>query len=268
MFARRRPNLYIQVIHPNWVRDAVDENFPIPIARYVINGAPGDFIPPSSLMLHDPYALDFGLTDDYESSYADLNQDCGGDNDDSGSDQSQQEVLEQLLSRHSPSPSPNSNSNTFFPTTRMPSANMNQIFKRPHILDDSESHENRPFKIPRFPSPKIHYVSPPTIDSESAPTSQSQALERPRDRPDHAICYHEPFPFQLPPREHPNKKLSTRSNETPDWIKFVGRVASLDPNDKSTSADADKSAESANQSDSTLVASTSMFVFLGLEHRD
>lgn len=215
----------------------------------------------------------FGLTDDYESSYADLNQDCGGDNDDSGSDQSQQEVLEQLLSRHSPSPSPNSNSNTF-PTTRMPSANMNQIFKRPHILDDSESHENRPFKIPRFLSPKIHYVSPPTIrptDSESAPTSQSQALERPQDRADHAICYHEPFPFNLPPREHPDKKSSTRSNETPDWIKFVGRVASLDPIDKSTSADADKTAESANQSDSTLVGSTSvtnMFVFLGLEHRD
>jgi len=47
---------YIQVIHPNWVRDAVDENFPIPIARYVINGALSYLTP--SFMIHSPYALD------------------------------------------------------------------------------------------------------------------------------------------------------------------------------------------------------------------
>ncbi|KIM90239.1 hypothetical protein PILCRDRAFT_176133 [Piloderma croceum F 1598] len=215
----------------------------------------------------------FGLTDDYESSYTDLNQDCEDDSDDYCSDQSQKEVLEQLLIEHSPSPSPKLKSNTF-PTTQISSTNMNQMFKRPHILDDSASHENRPFKIPRFLSPNssmIHYVSPLTTrptDSESALISQS--LERPQDCTDHAICYHETLPFKSPPCEHPCKKSSTRSNETPGWIKFVGRV---DPIDKSTSGEADNTADTANQSDSTLVGSTSepnmsLFVFLGLEYRE
>jgi hypothetical protein len=221
----------------------------------------------------------FGLTDDYESLYTDLNQDCEGDGDDSSSDQSQQEVLEQLLIGHSPSPSPKSKSNAFFPTTQTSNTNMNQIFKRPHILDDSESHENRPFKIPRFLSPNssmIHYVSPLTIrptDSRSAPTSQSQALERLQDCTDYAICYQEPLPFKSSSRGHPGKKPSPRINETPGWIKFVGRVASLDPIDKSIPGEANKTADTANQSDSTLVGSTSelnmsLFVFPGLEYRE
>jgi hypothetical protein len=220
----------------------------------------------------------FDPTDDYESPYTDLNQDCERDSDDFGSEQSQQEVLEQLLIGHSPSQSPSTKSNTFFPTTQISSTNMNQIYKRPHISEDSENHENRPFKIPRFLSPNssmIHYVSPLTIrptDSQSAHISQAQALERPQDCTDHTISYHKHLPFKSPPREHPCKKASARSNEIPGWIKFVGRAASLDPIDKSASGEADKTAVTANQSDSTLVGSTSepnmsLFVFLGLEYR-
>ena len=153
---------------------------------------------------------------------------------------------------------------------------MNHNLKRPYLSDESESQANHPLKTPRFLSPNsltIHHASPLAVrptDSTSALTSQAQEQKRLQDCPDYCVSFHGPLSSQSPPREHPSKKLSTSTNETPGCIKRVHRVTSLGPIDKSTTNEANKSADTANQSGSTLVGSTSepsmsLFVFSGLE---
>ena len=97
--------IWVQVIHANWVRDAVNQKFPIPVARYVLDG---DFF--NSLILRPPWIPPlippFWLEDHYSVcnsanflSSSDSNSDSDSDSD---SIRSEQEIASLLADSSSP----------------------------------------------------------------------------------------------------------------------------------------------------------------------
>ena len=183
-------------------------------------------------------------------------QDDSDDHDDDGSEQSQLEVIRQLL--------PISDINTS--NTGPFSSTINQHYKRPYPSEENGGPENRPLKKARFLTPNtltVHRASPsrPT-GSVSAPPPQAQIQDR-------TNSHRAPFPASsnlLPAGLHMEKLMgAVKPPETPGRINSSMKtntdlVAGILPQRIRSQVgmdEANKTADTADQSGSTLVDSSS-----------